>query len=145
MKKIIFLFFIVLASCGVKQTQSMLTSGDYDAAISTCVSKLQGNKNAKGKQEYVSLLEEAFAKAKERDARDISLWFKDANPNNLEKIYAAYQQLNYRQESIRPLLPLRLLKENREANFLLEDYSEPLISSKNALSNHLYTKYIKSS
>ncbi len=139
MKKIILFFFIVFSSCGVKQTQSMLTSGYYESAINTCVSKLQGNKNAKSKQEYVSLLEEAFAKAKERDAREISLWFKDANPNNLEKIYAAYQQLNYRQESIRPLLPLRLLKENRDAHFPMEDYSEQLIGSKNALSNHLYT------
>lgn len=139
MKKLILLFFIALASCGVKQTRTMLTSGDYDSAIRECVSKLQGNKNAKGKQEYVYLLEEAFAKAKERDTREISQWFKDANPSNLEKIFSAYQQLNYRQESIRPLLPLQLLKEGREAKFPMEDYSEQLVSSKNALSNYLYT------
>jgi hypothetical protein len=139
MKKIILLFLIFLNSCGVKQTQTMMTSGDYDPVINNCVSKLQGNKNAKGKQQYVLLLEEAFAKAKERDTREISLWFKDANPKNLEKIFSAYQQLNYRQESIRPLLPLHILKENREAKFPMEDYSEQLVSSKNALTNYLYT------
>jgi hypothetical protein len=139
MKKIILLFLIFLNSCGVKQTQTMMTSGDYDPVINNCVSKLQGNKNAKGKQKYVLLLEEAFAKAKERDTREISLWFKDANPKNLEKIFSAYQQLNYRQESIRPLLPLHILKENREAKFPMEDYSEQLVSSKNALTNYLYT------
>lgn len=138
MKKIMLLFFIAIASCGVKQTRIMLTSGDYDSAISQCISKLQGNKYAKRKQDYVAILEEAFAKAKERDLREVALLFKDANQNNLEKIFTTYQQLNYRQELIRPLLPLRLLKEGREAKFPMEDYTEQLVSTKIALSKYLY-------
>jgi hypothetical protein len=140
MKKITSLLslFLILSACGVKQTRELVTSGDYDAAIRNSVEGLQGNKNAKGKQDYVYLLEEAFAKAKERDTRDIESWFKDTNPRNLEKIYNAYVQLNYRQEQIRPLLPLQLLKEGREAKFPFEDYSDQIVSSKNALSKYLY-------
>ncbi len=74
--------FLIIAACGVKQTRNMLTSGEYDAAISNSVEGLRGNKNAKGKQDYVYMLEEAFAKAKERDLRNINRWFKDANPQN---------------------------------------------------------------
>jgi hypothetical protein len=140
MKKIILLFIVssIVLSCGVKQTRSMLTSGDYDGAIENAVGGLQGNKNAKAKQDYVYLLEEAFAKAKERDLRNIATWFKDTNPNNLEKIYSTYLSLNSRQESIRPLLPLKLLKENRQAIFPFDDYTDQIVSSKNALSKYLY-------
>lgn len=140
MKKITSLLalFIIATSCGVKQTRELLTSGDYDAAITNAVDGLRGNKNAKGKQDYVYMLEEAFAKAKERDLRDINGWFKDANPQNLEKIYNTYVQLNYRQEQIRPLLPLKLLKEGRDAQFPFDDYTDQIVSSKNALSKYLY-------
>jgi len=140
MRKII-LFTTVLFlvfSCGVKQTRTSLTSGDYDGAIENAIDGLRNRKDAKGKQDYVYLLEEAFAKAKERDLRNINAWFKDANPSNLEKIFNTYQQLNNRQESIRPLLPLKLIKEGRNAIFPFEDYTDQIVSSKNALSKHLY-------
>ena len=140
MKKItIFLsLFLIITACGVRQTRDLLTSGEYDAAIQNAIEGLHGNKNAKGKQEYVYLLEEAFAKAKERDLSSIQALFKDTNPKNLEKIYTTYVQLNYRQENIKPLLPLKLLKENREATFVFDDYSDQIVSSKTALSKYLY-------
>jgi hypothetical protein len=132
------LLFLIISSCGVKQTRNLISSGDYDAAINNAVDGLRGNKNAKGKQDYVYLLEEAFAKAKERDLRNINGWFKDANPQNLEKIYTTYVQLNARQEKIRPLLPLKLLKEGRDAIFPFDDYTDQIVSSKNSLSKYLY-------
>ncbi len=139
MKKITTLLVIVfLVSCGVKQTTNMLTSGDYDGAINNSVNSLRSNKDKKGKQDYIYLLEEAFAKAKERDLRDIQFLAKDANPRNLERIYNTYLLLNNRQEKIRPLLPLRLMKENRNAKFEFDDYSDQIVSSKNALSKYLY-------
>lgn len=140
MKKItsVLALFLIVTSCGVKQTRALLTSGDYDAAIRNAVDGLRGNKNAKGKQDYVYILEEAFAKVKERDLRDINSWFKDTNPQNLEKIYNTYVQLNYRQEQIRPLLPLKLLQEGRDAQFPFDDYTDQIVSSKNALSKYLY-------
>jgi hypothetical protein len=130
--------FILVSACGIRQTRNLVTSGDYDSAIRNATNGLRGNKNAKGKQDYIYLLEEAFAKAKERDLRDINGWFKDANPQNLEKIYTTYVQLNQRQEQIRPLLPLKLLKEGRDAIFPFDDYSDQIVSSKNALSKYLY-------
>ena len=140
MKKItqLLALLLIVSSCGVRQTRDMLTSGEYDGAIQNAVDGLKGNKNAKGKQDYVYLLEEAFAKAKDRDLRNINTWFKDANPQNLEKIYNTYVQLNNRQEQILPLLPLKLLKEGRDAIFPMDDYSDQIVSSKNALAKYLY-------
>ena len=54
MKKITLLFLsLIVFSCGVKQTQSMLSNGDYDGAIINAVDALRTNKNSKGKQDYV--------------------------------------------------------------------------------------------
>ncbi|MEZ7505054.1 hypothetical protein [Flavobacterium sp. Arc2] len=129
---------IVLAACGVKSTRNLLSSGNYDAAINKAVSNLRTNKDKKGKQDYIYLLEEAFAKAKERDLNAINLLAKDANPIQLEKMYNTYLQLNDRQEKIKPILPLRLIREGRNAIFPFENYNDQIIDSKNALSAYLY-------
>lgn len=140
MKKITLLLslFLLISSCGVKQTQNLLSSGNYDQAIDNAVSNLRTNKDKKGKQDYVYLLEEAYAKAKERDLNAINLLAKDANPAQLEKMYNTYLQLNSRQEKIKPLLPLKLLKEGRNAIFPFDNYNDQIIDSKNALSAYLY-------
>jgi hypothetical protein len=48
-------------------------------------------------------------------------------------------QLNDRQERIKPILPLKLLKEGRNAIFPFDNYNDEIIASKTALSNYLYT------
>jgi hypothetical protein len=140
MKKItlLLLFASLLFSCKARQTRTLINDGNYDEAISKSVSSLRNNKTSKAKQEYIYLLEEAFVKANERDLRYISVWFKDQNPRNLEKIYDTYLALNNRQELVRPLLPLAFIKENRNARFDFADYSDQIFSSKNALAKHLY-------
>jgi hypothetical protein len=130
--------FILVSACGVKQVQNLLSSGNYDQAIENAVSNLRTNKDKKGKQDYVYLLEEAFAKAKERDLNSINLLAKHANPAQLEKMYTTYLQLNQRQEIIKPLLPLKLLREGRNAIFPFDNYNDQIIDSKNALSGYLY-------
>jgi hypothetical protein len=141
MKKITFIiaYFVLLSSCALKQTKNNLASGNYDAAIDIAVSNLRSNKDKKGKQDYIYLLEEAFAKAKERDLNTLNFLNKENLPSNLEKIYNTYLTLNDRQEKIRPLLPLKLIKEGRTAIFPFDNYTDGIISSKNNLSNYLYT------
>ena len=139
MKKLsLILALLVLTSCGVKQTQNLLSSGNYDEAIANSISNLRSNKDKKGNQDYVYLLEEAFAKAKERDLNSLNLWEKEKNPANSEKIYNTYLQLNNRQEKIKPLLPLKLLNEGRNTIFPFDNYNEQIVVSKNNLSAYLY-------
>lgn len=141
MQKITFLIsilFLAFSSCGVKTTQSMLSDGNYDGAIDRAVEALRTKKDSKGKQDYVYLLEEAFAKAKDRDLRDLDMMIKEANPANSERIYNTYLLLNNRQEKIRPLLPLPLLKQGKNAYFPFDNYADQIVSSKNALSKYLY-------
>ena len=139
MKKITLLFIATLfIACGVKQTQSLLSNGNYDAAIENAIDALETNKTAKGKQDYVYLLEEAFAKAKARDLNSLNLLKKENNPANYERIFNLYNQLHRRQERIKPLLPLPLHKEGRNAIFPMDDYSDQIVNSKNNLSGYLY-------
>ena len=139
MKKIITILIISLlvSNCAVKHTQKLVYSGDYDNAITIAVSSLASNKDKKSKQEYVLLLEEVFAKAKERDLNSISLLEKEANPTQIERLYEIYVGLNNRQEKIKPLLPLQLINQNREAVFQFDNYNDKLAGTKNALSNYL--------
>lgn len=116
----------------------MLSDGNYDGAIDRAVEALRTKKDSKGKQDYVYLLEEAFAKAKDRDLRSLELMIKEANPVNAERTYNTYMQLNNRQEKIRPLLPLQLLKQGRTATFQFDNYTNQIISSKIALTRYLY-------
>ena len=141
MKKITFLLslLLLLSNCALKHTQELVHSGDYDNAISIAVSSLASNKDKKSKQEYVSLLEEAFAKAKERDTNTLNVLEKENNPAQIERVYQLYVGLNNRQEKIKPLLPLQLFKEKRTAVFAFENYNDKLVATKNALSNYLYT------
>lgn len=132
------ILFLAVSSCGVKTTQSLLSDGNYDGAIDRAVEALKTKKDSKGKQDYVYLLEEAFAKVKDRDLRNLDLMIKEANAANSERIYNTYLQLNNRQEKIRPLLPLPLLKQGKNAAFAFDNYSDQIVSSKNALSKYLY-------
>jgi len=132
------ILFLALSSCGVKTTQSLLSDGNYDAAIDRAVDALKTKKDSKGKQDYVFLLEEAFAKAKDRDLRNLDLMIKEATPANAERVYNTYLQLNNRQEKIRPLLPLPLLKQGKNASFVFDNYSDKIVSSKIALTKYLY-------
>lgn len=138
-KLLLFLITIVLYSCGgKKKTVAALNTGNYDQAINTSVSKLRTNKHKKGKQDYILILEEAFAKAVDRDMNAIAFMEKEGNPANLERIYNSYTTLKNRQERIRPLLPLFHVEQGRNANFTFDNYDDEILNTKEQLSTYLY-------
>lgn len=144
MKKItLFIAISFFIACGSKHTQSLLSNGNYDEAINKSIKKLASNKNSKGNQDYVYILQDAYAKATARDLNTINILVKEANPANFEKVYNLYNQLANRQEKIKAILPLKLLKEGKNATFLMDDYSDEIISSKNGLSGYLYANSLK--
>lgn len=118
-------------------TQNAINSGDYDQAIATATQSLQNNKDKKAKKPYIFMLEEAFAKAVDRDLATLEYLKKEKDPANAEKIYDLYFNLQQRQELIKPLLPL-YLSDSRTARFDFTNYSTPLSQSKNDLINYLY-------
>nr|WP_299343969.1 hypothetical protein [Allomuricauda sp.] len=140
MKKIVLIVSIVLfISCGgVKKTQEALNSGNYMTAMNKAIKNLADNKTKKGNQAYILVLEDAFAKNAQREEQQIAFLEKDGNPANLETIFNKYNQLKQIQERIRPLLPLTIYDEGREANFRFVNYNNAILDTKDDLSAYLY-------
>ena len=141
-KLYILLSFLIIVACGKKITQNAIASGDYDQAIATATQSLRSNKDKKSKKPYVFMLEEAFAKAVERDLSTLEYLKKEKNSANSEQIYELYFNLQQRQELIKPLLPL-YLSENRTARFDFSNYTTQLVQSKKELVNYLYVNAMR--
>ena len=142
MKKFTFIIvaFLFLNACNSsKKVEKTISKGDYDHAIEIAVKKLSKNKDSKKKQKYIVLLEDAFSKAVNKDLDNLNRFELDQNPAIIEQIYETYVALDKRQELIKPILPLHIIKENRNANFVLTDYSSKLSNSKATLSDYLYS------
>ena len=143
MKKIILLtatLFLMISCSSIKNTQQAINNGNYEKAIDIALDNLQKNKTKKGNQPYVLMLQDAFAKANARDLSKITYLKNDQNPENLENIFVLYETLKNRQEIIKPLLPLPILSENKNAQFQFSNYDDKIINAKNELSDYLYTK-----
>lgn len=130
---------VFLIACGgVKKTQEAINTGNYNQAINSALKNLADNKSKKGHQVYIVMLEEAFEKNAARELQNISFLEKDGNPANLEAIYKGYSYLRNVQQRIRPLLPLYIMEENRDAQFKFANYDKAILDSKGELSNYLY-------
>jgi len=141
MKKIILcipMLILFVACGGVKKTQKAINAGDYSNAINGALQNLANNKVKKGHQPYILLLEDAFKKNTERELKHIAFLEKDGNEASYETIYNSYVNLRNIQESIKPLLPLRILEEQRDAEFSFGDYENDIIDYKDDLSEYLY-------
>lgn len=141
MKKILLVgTLILLAACGgVKKTQEALNSGNYVSAMNKAIKNLAENKTKKGHQAYVVMLEDAFAKHVQREEEQIAFLVQDGNPANLETIYNKFLQLKQLQQRIRPLLPLSIYEEGRDARFSFANYDSDILATKTNLSDYLYS------
>lgn len=145
MKAFYILLFTALfsISCNsVKRTQKFVSQGNYDEAIELATKKLQKDKNSKEYDAHVRILEEAFLKAKDEDNRQIAFLKRETSPANAKEIYYTYLDLEWRQNLIRPLLPLYSNEMGRKANFVFSDYSDDLLAAKDAYVKSLYQEAI---
>lgn len=130
--------FVLFACGGVKKTQKAVNSGDYYHAMNKAITNLANNKAKKSNQPYIILLEEAFKKNTERELKYIAFLEKDGNESSYEPIYKTYVSLRDIQKRIRPLLPLRIVEENRNAQFDFGNYDNDIIDYKEDLSEYLF-------
>ncbi|NKI32535.1 hypothetical protein [Croceivirga thetidis] len=138
-KSLLLIVLAVLASCsGVKKTQQALNTGNYLTAMNRAIDNLSKNKTKKGNQQYVLMLEEAFAKHTERELNNINFLQNDGNHAGYRQIYESYTGLKDLQNRISPLLPLPVYDESRQANFTLRNYDHQIVSAKNELSKYLF-------
>ncbi len=145
MKKLTFftltILIFLITSCGnVKEIQQAVYSGNYDSAIDMSIEQIQKKKGKKSADPYVALLKEAYDKAVSRDLALINKLSKDPNPDKWRKIYDTYLLLDTRQDKIKPLLPLSLIKQHKPVRFDFTDYTNQILDAKSHLVSHLYKK-----
>jgi hypothetical protein len=132
---------LVLVSCGKKQVEKALNTGNYDAAIQDALRKLENNKDKKRKQDYVLMLGDAYTKVVERDLSTINHLKQDNNPEQYQEIYETYVNLDSRQEAIKPVLPLQV--NGKTVKFKFNDYNKSIIEYREKTSDYLYEKGLK--
>ena len=130
----------LMACSAKKEVEKAVNTGNYDLAISNALKRLSTNKNTKRKSDYVIMLQDAFYKATDRDLNTIDHLKKDNNPESYRDIYEIYLDLNARQNTIKPILPLHVNGKNIPFNFT--NYSNAIVDSKVKVSDYMYEKGI---
>lgn len=139
MKKLLLLtlFIALLLSCGGrKRVEKALYAGNYDKAISVALDKLKTNKDKKRKEDYVVMLKDAYYKAVERDLQTIERLKKENNPEHYRSIFEIYNNLDARQEAIKPVMPLQV--NRKTISFKFNDYSRSIAEYREKVSDYLY-------
>jgi hypothetical protein len=135
MKKISIYFLIIILASSCASSSKMLNSGNYDQAINKSIKKLKRNP---GKEKEVLVLQNAYKKANDRDKEKIQFLRADGTPDNWDKIFSLYTQMSYRQEKIKPLLPLEITSTHQPAVFEILNYDQEIINAKQKAAEYFY-------
>jgi hypothetical protein len=135
MKKYLFYLLIIVISASCKSSRKLLNGGNYDQAINKSIKKLKRNP---GKEKEIIVLQSAYKKANDRDKEKIQFLKADGTPDNWDKIFSLYSQMSYRQEKIKPLLPLEISSTHQPAVFEILNYDQEIINAKQKAAEYFY-------
>lgn len=126
---------VLIMTTGCKVAEKEFRKGDYDEAIDICVKKLIDNPD---KSEYIMLMEEAFYRANTEDLATVKALHGEGRPDRWEEVYHVYERIHVRQQKIRPLLPLYVGAEERDAEFAFVDAIGELNNAKKNAAAYWY-------
>lgn len=130
--------FLLLSTFIISCTSSskLMKSGNYDSAIRKSVQKL---KHKKQNDREIVVLEQSYQKANDRDRESVAFLKKEGKPDNWDEIFAVYSKMSQRQEIIKPLLPLHIAGQGRDAHFDIVNYDDEIIQAKKNATEYFYT------
>lgn len=132
-KTLLLLITVSILACNTPR--KLIVSGDYDFAIEKLVKKLRRNAN---NDDNTLLLERAYLGAQQADLNRIDYLKNEGNENNWVEIATRYQNIKYRQELIRPLLPLKIARLKRDCNIKFIDVDNQIINSRQKASDFYF-------
>jgi hypothetical protein len=134
------LHFTIIAAliiAGCSSPKSLYKNGDLHGAVMTSIQKLRANSlNDKNKV----VLEQAYNELNASEFGKIELLKKENNPANWERIMQLYQSIDYRQNMIKPHLPVYVKKEYRNLDIKIVNIDMQLTDAKNQSAQYLYSK-----
>lgn len=112
-----------------------MNNGNYDAAIYKSLKKL---KRKKQNDKEIIVLEQCYQKANDRDKAYILFMKKEGKPDNWDLIFNTFSRMSQRQENVKPLLPLHIAKQGRDARFEILNYDDEIIQAKKNATEYFY-------
>ncbi|MCB0509896.1 MAG: hypothetical protein KDC82_03960 [Bacteroidetes bacterium] len=132
----ILLLAFVLHSC--VGANYYLKQGNYEAAISSAISKLR--KNPKKADKQILALEQAWKIKSSESLNEIETLKIQGNPESWLRIHQLYNELDKIQSAIEVYLPLFIKKEFRNADIELIDVKQELADAKLKAASYLYAQ-----
>lgn len=134
MKRIVlFLAAALLILTACNSSKKNLQRGNYDEIISKSVKKLI--KNPDDNKDAI-LLDKAFKLANERDLDAIKFLKLDGQPDTWDKILRHYELLKQRQNSLKPILPMKL--NGQSIHYKQVDFDADIVESKRKAAAYFY-------
>jgi hypothetical protein len=133
MKNLLFIFIAALLFISCSSTNKNFQKGNYDEVVSKAIKKLI--KNPDSNKDAV-LLDKAFKLANERDLDALKFLKQEGQPDNYDKILRYFEQLKYRQNQVKAVLPLKL--NGQMTNYQIVDYDAEIISAKTKAAAYFY-------
>lgn len=137
-RNIFIISFISILLIGCSTAQRYLNNGNYQAAIEVGVRKMR--KNPKKADKTILAIERAFKIEKSRISDKINQLKREGNPENWLTIYNLYKQLDQYQSVLKPVLPMFIQKEFRNADIPLVNIDQELAETKIKAAEFLYVE-----
>ncbi len=125
MRKIVYVIIATLILTGCGSSKKQLQQGNYDAAIQKSVKKLMRNPDS---SDDIEILTRSFKLANTQDQERIKYLKMEGKAESWEAIAQSYERLKWRQEMIRPVMPLEL--NGHEVKLDYVDYNSDLVEAK---------------
>jgi hypothetical protein len=132
----IILVCISLFSCA--SPEKLLNQGNYDALIEKSVKSLIRNPD---NEEDAVLLDKAYTLANERDLNRIKYLKVEGNPDTWDEMLGLYNNLKYRQNNVRKVLPLQI--KGQTIQYEMVDYDAEIVSAKRKAAEYFYNHGLK--
>ncbi len=127
----------LLGAC--RSAEKQLLQGQYDSAFEQSLQRT-GNSKGKKRDEQALLLERSYDLALERDLNAIDLMKGERRSERWPDIVRRYESIVYRENRIKPLLPLYIASEGRYARFDQPNLNPELAEARKQASDYYYNR-----
>ncbi len=127
------LLVLGLSSCAY--SKFYYEQGDLETAINTSASRLRSNPN---NWREAMILEKSYKESFDKTMDRINYLKQGGNPDCWMEIYDLYSIIDKHQKLVKPLLPIFIKKEFRNADIPIIDVNEELIAAKKKAAEYLY-------